>query len=153
MLYFVLLLCLAKTIAAHQVWAYMSADQSPVLFNRYNWQSVEQVCYNTPQGVTDTKTCFTGAPGRKCIGMYAHAGCPLSDEKNPGSTWHEYSTYCSGVNQCQYINFDGTAWSTILDIETALFPLITGIIISVANDNTHTTGTTFPAYGVKTYNC
>jgi hypothetical protein len=150
---FILILCFIRAITAHQVWAWMSADESVVLFNQYNWESVEQVCNTVGQGVTDTKTCFTGAPGRKCIGMYKSTNCAFSDESDPGVTFHEYSTYCSGVNQCQYINFDGTAWSTLLDIELALMAPIVGIEIALANDNTHVTGTTFPAFGVKTYNC
>lgn len=154
MKYLFVLLCIIKVTIAHQVWAYMNEDNSEVLFNRYNWNSVEQVCNNTAQGVTDTKVCFTGAPGRKCIGMYAHAGCPLSDEKNPGSTWHEFSAYCTGANPvCGEIGFTGKDFSTILDIQLALTTVITAAELGFAELNMHTTGTTFPAFGVKTWNC
>jgi|ERR1700709_1588994 len=149
-----ILLCSIQVITAHQVWAYMNTDESIVLFNRYNWASTEQVCNNTMQGITDTRVCFTGAPGRKCIGMYMTPGCPLSDEKNPSSTYHEFSAYCTGTNPiCSEIGFTGNDYSTILDIELGVTLGIAGIELAFAKANMHTTGTTFVAYGVKTWDC
>ncbi len=141
-----------KIGSAHQVWSWLSTpDSNGVLFNRYNWASVEQVCFPVSQGTTDVKICTSGAPGRKCIAMYASEDC--TNESEAGVTWHEFSMYNTGGNVCNDINFDGTAWSTVLDIQLALMPLITGIEIAIAHDNTHQTGTTFPAFSVKTYNC
>jgi hypothetical protein len=151
MKFVLVLLCIAQTAIAHQVWSWLALPNTEVLFNQYNWQSVEQVCFPVSQGTNNVKICTSGQTGWKCIAMYASSDC--TNETIAGVTWHPFSMWNTGGDFCAEINFEGTDYSTILDIELALMPVITGIEIGLADANSHTTGSTFNCFSVKTYNC